>query len=523
METTRTTVTAIDDHLDLYESRDLSSRVVAKVPKGAKIQLGAVEQFEGREWIRATLDDGSAGFVLGPSARSHTTLVAAPDSAASRGRPATSTAPLGEVAPAAEIRDSGRCCICRADPTEHPIGPMRGFLRGAIGNACGSVVCEKCSFGRELVCQCGERLTFIRFNELRRRLGLDTAGAVERPREATGTVQDVKDEKGWLVFSDRQSAFDAKAKWEKRLQSQESSYHPTGNLSRSGWIVLPTLGAGAGVGATILGGCIVALACGYIASVVLRLDVWLWGRTIGDIIDEAFVVAPLLALACLSTLPGLFGGLAVRGISHAVKNRNVAAAGVFGGASGGVGAFLLCRWALPLMSAHLLSTLPELPSGAHSFSLDVWSSVLSSLQHGGTALWISLCLCVIASGFAGAAVAGGSVKSDKFCEACAQYMDSRRLSFLSLEDAAVCANAIKGGNFPSTVDADMATEGYDGPHVAIFQCDRCKAGYAEVEFAFRAKWQIPNDKGKVKYGRTRKRWLVASAPVTAEQITNLKI
>jgi hypothetical protein len=67
------TVTTTDDDLTLYKERDLSSSVIARVSKGRKIQLGAPELIDGREWMAATLDN-SVGYVLGPSARGHTTL-----------------------------------------------------------------------------------------------------------------------------------------------------------------------------------------------------------------------------------------------------------------------------------------------------------------------------------------------------------------------------------------------------------------------------------------------------------------
>jgi hypothetical protein len=62
----------LDDALQVYQSCDFNSPVVAQLPRGAEIQLGAASEFEGREWLEATLLDGSTGYVLGPSARSHT-------------------------------------------------------------------------------------------------------------------------------------------------------------------------------------------------------------------------------------------------------------------------------------------------------------------------------------------------------------------------------------------------------------------------------------------------------------------
>lgn len=67
-------VTATDDLLEVYQDRDLGSRVIAQLTKGLEIQLGEASVHEGREWIEVTLQNGSAGFVLGPGARGHTTL-----------------------------------------------------------------------------------------------------------------------------------------------------------------------------------------------------------------------------------------------------------------------------------------------------------------------------------------------------------------------------------------------------------------------------------------------------------------
>jgi hypothetical protein len=67
-------VTTIDDSLLVYQTRDLSSTLIAKLPGGQNIRLGPPGEHDGREWLEATLADGNVGYVLGPSARSHTTL-----------------------------------------------------------------------------------------------------------------------------------------------------------------------------------------------------------------------------------------------------------------------------------------------------------------------------------------------------------------------------------------------------------------------------------------------------------------
>jgi hypothetical protein len=67
-------ITATDDVLQVYEHQDLDSRVIAQANKGLEIELGEATVHEGREWIEASLEDGTRGYVLGASARGHTTL-----------------------------------------------------------------------------------------------------------------------------------------------------------------------------------------------------------------------------------------------------------------------------------------------------------------------------------------------------------------------------------------------------------------------------------------------------------------
>jgi hypothetical protein len=77
-----------------------------QVGKGSEIQLGAAAIYEAREWMEATLDDGSVGYVLGPNARGHTTPSA------------QFPAPLktkndAEVCPECHTsRDVFGCCVC---------------------------------------------------------------------------------------------------------------------------------------------------------------------------------------------------------------------------------------------------------------------------------------------------------------------------------------------------------------------------------------------------------------------------
>ncbi|MGH9583556.1 MAG: hypothetical protein ACRD4O_11530 [Bryobacteraceae bacterium] len=71
-------VTTTDDALDVYGDHDVSSKIIAHARKGSEIQLGIGAIDDGREWMEAILEDGTAGYVLGPSARGHTTLGALP-------------------------------------------------------------------------------------------------------------------------------------------------------------------------------------------------------------------------------------------------------------------------------------------------------------------------------------------------------------------------------------------------------------------------------------------------------------
>jgi len=85
-------VTTTDDMLQVYQDRDLSMNAVAQLSKGSEIQLGAATMHEGREWMEAILEDGRVGYVLGPSARGHTTLGGTPLLAKSSGEIVSATA-----------------------------------------------------------------------------------------------------------------------------------------------------------------------------------------------------------------------------------------------------------------------------------------------------------------------------------------------------------------------------------------------------------------------------------------------
>jgi hypothetical protein len=69
-------VRTLDGALCVFEDRDWNSAVIFQPPHGSEIQLGAVTEVHGREWIEAALPDGLSGYVLGASIRSHTTSAA---------------------------------------------------------------------------------------------------------------------------------------------------------------------------------------------------------------------------------------------------------------------------------------------------------------------------------------------------------------------------------------------------------------------------------------------------------------
>jgi hypothetical protein len=66
-------VVTTDETLHVYQMRHLSSTVVAQLSTGIEIELGDATVYEGREWMEASVG-GTVGYVLGPAARSHTTL-----------------------------------------------------------------------------------------------------------------------------------------------------------------------------------------------------------------------------------------------------------------------------------------------------------------------------------------------------------------------------------------------------------------------------------------------------------------
>src|SRR5262249_40670446 len=154
------------------QTRDLSSSVIATLPKGSSIQLGALEESGGQEWIEATLEEGRIGYVLGPSALGHTT-------------------PGATLSPISSIGKLPPRALSSAEP---------------------------------------------------------------------------KDEKGWLIFRDRESALAENARWEELLPQRKSSYQPSGKMSPVAYFVLPTIGVAAGTLGAILAAAVVAFVWSYATS-----------------------------------------------------------------------------------------------------------------------------------------------------------------------------------------------------------------------------------------------------------------
>jgi hypothetical protein len=67
-------VRTLDDALRVFQDHDLTSPVIGQLPKDVEIQLGGVLEIEGREWVEATLSDGTTGYLVSASARSHTEI-----------------------------------------------------------------------------------------------------------------------------------------------------------------------------------------------------------------------------------------------------------------------------------------------------------------------------------------------------------------------------------------------------------------------------------------------------------------
>ena len=64
-------VRTLDDGLRVFQDHDLNSPVIGQLPKDVEIQLGGVFEIEGREWVEASLLDGTTGYLVCASARNH--------------------------------------------------------------------------------------------------------------------------------------------------------------------------------------------------------------------------------------------------------------------------------------------------------------------------------------------------------------------------------------------------------------------------------------------------------------------
>jgi hypothetical protein len=68
-------VQTFDNTLRILEGPDFQSAVKSEVSYGTVLQLGATTEIAGRQWIEATLPDGTAGYVLAASVRSHAIIL----------------------------------------------------------------------------------------------------------------------------------------------------------------------------------------------------------------------------------------------------------------------------------------------------------------------------------------------------------------------------------------------------------------------------------------------------------------
>jgi hypothetical protein len=67
------TVVTTDDTLRVFAACDLDSNELARIPKGAEIELREPSSSGGREWIRVVLKDRTSGWVSASGVREHTT------------------------------------------------------------------------------------------------------------------------------------------------------------------------------------------------------------------------------------------------------------------------------------------------------------------------------------------------------------------------------------------------------------------------------------------------------------------
>src|SRR5579872_3331860 len=66
-------VKTVDNGLSVFSRPDVNSES-RQLDAGSDLQLGAVSELDGREWVELILPDASPGFALGASIRSHTDL-----------------------------------------------------------------------------------------------------------------------------------------------------------------------------------------------------------------------------------------------------------------------------------------------------------------------------------------------------------------------------------------------------------------------------------------------------------------
>ena len=170
-----TRVSTVNDTLLLYQACDLGSNVITKLAKGSRMELSTAEEVGGREWMQAILEDGTVGYVLAPSARSHTTLA----TTSSSSLPPPNVAQM--VAPKQRNKGANAglwdCSICGTPATEKLIASRR-FFSGEVCNGCGRVLCGECVKSlTSRICQCGGLFVSTPFDLRKKPLSLTPVGA----------------------------------------------------------------------------------------------------------------------------------------------------------------------------------------------------------------------------------------------------------------------------------------------------------------------------------------------------------
>lgn len=283
---------------------------------------------------------------------------------------------------------------------------------------------------------------------------------------------------GTEAFVADQAASDAHvAALKERWPETPSAYVPSGALPfgglvalLSGGVVASVLAALTGlvVGASSLGlgvllGMLVAViaACGFVACITL-----FWGLGL-------VVVGGGLTFGGM----GWVAGAVTAWFGKLGKNRNVMAPVVIG-----LGATFVA-W---LVFAVVPPSLAELvPPSDSDFSVGGLVHLIG--DYG----WVHVVVLVIGLFFAWLMCfvgAEATVKAQKFCEPCSEYMQDKPLAGASLVVGEQLLRSLAVRDLPVIVDLLASDTGADlEPH--LYTCPRCGAGYLEATLWSRTKWR----------------------------------